>query len=70
MNRAFHSDFLVAQPSFAAGVARLMDFGCSFDGYNISSSELQADTRAIASDWFNVGLDIVTSIMQFNRENL
>ena len=57
--RRIPSDFLIAQPSFVSGVARLIDFSCSFDSYNKSASPAEADFRASLSDWISVGFDIL-----------
>jgi hypothetical protein len=56
------SDFLFARPSFLSGVGRLVDFGCSFDAYNVSHSPIEADVRASVSDWLSVGDDLYTII--------
>ncbi len=56
------SDFLVAEPSFASGVARLVDFGCAFDSYNKSATPQEADFRAALSDWISVGFDILDAV--------
>jgi len=69
MNRFLQSDFLSANPTFASGVARLVDFGCSFDNYNESATGSIADTRAMQSDWINVGYDILDSVAEFEYEN-
>ncbi len=68
MNEFLKSDFLVAQPSLASGIARLVDFGCSFDNYNDSPTGNTADTRAMTSDWLNVGYDILDSVFEFEAE--
>lgn len=57
--RRIPSDFLIAQPSFASGMARLIDFSCSFDSYNKSATPAEADFRASLSDWISVGFDIL-----------
>jgi hypothetical protein len=56
------TDFLFARPSFASGMARLVDFGCTFDQYNISDSTVEADVRASVSDWLSVGDDIKAAV--------
>jgi hypothetical protein len=58
------SDFLFAQPSFASGFARTLDLFGQFDRYNSSSTPAEADTKALAADWFVVGQDIVDAIEQ------
>lgn len=51
----YKTDFLIAQPSFVSGVARLFDFAGIFDDYNSSASPDEADARALNNDW-NVAL--------------
>lgn len=49
---------LYALPSIWSGTARLVDLGGVFDRYNYSSSNEEADQRALASDWAQVGHDL------------
>ncbi len=56
------TDFLFATPSFSSGLARTLDLYGTFDEYNTSDSEAEADERAIASDWFVVGSDLRRSL--------
>ena len=62
------SDFLFAQPSFASGVAHVLDMWGQFDAYNESESGHEADENAIAADWFVVGQDLSNSIEQHDSE--
>jgi len=66
--RRIPSDFLVATPSLASGVARLVDFGCAFDAYNHSATPQEADFRATLSDWINAGFDIAEAIEFFEQQ--
>lgn len=59
---------LFAQPSFISGAARLVDLGGVFDKYNRSQTEMQADSRALASDWSSVGNDLRDALQRMNRE--
>jgi hypothetical protein len=55
------SDFtciLFPRPSFVEGVARLVDVSGLLNQYNISASAEEADRKAIAADWNQVGLEI------------
>jgi hypothetical protein len=61
-HRRTATDFLFARPSFVSGIARLVDFGCVFDQYNVSRSPREADVRASVSDWLSVGDDIRAAI--------
>jgi hypothetical protein len=69
MNRKVKSDFLFAQPSFASGVARVLDLWGQFDAYNASSTPDEADAKAIAADWFVVGQDIIDAVEQYDTES-
>lgn len=51
-------EFFFARPTFLGGVARVLDLGGSFDGYNSSLTEQIADARAVLSDWATVGKDL------------
>jgi hypothetical protein len=63
-----YSDFLFAKPSPINGAARFFDFGATFDRYNVSTSEDEADARALHSDWAIVGQDIGSATEQFDEE--
>jgi hypothetical protein len=55
------SDFtciLFSRPSFVEGFARLVDVPGLLNQYNISASAAEADRRAIAADWDQVGFHI------------
>ena len=52
------TDMLFARPSFASGAARVLDLGGTFDDYNRSRSEDDADMRALQGDWAAVGSDM------------
>ena len=68
MEKAVKTDFLFAQPSFASGAARVLDLWGSFDDYNISESPLEADGKAIASDWLIVGQELCDAFEQQEEE--
>ncbi len=53
--------FLFANPSFLSGMAAVMDIGGGLLIYNSSRTGLEADERAIASDWAIVGSDILNA---------
>lgn len=54
-------------PSFVSGAARLLDLYCVYDLYNSSSTEREADYKAVLSDWRVVGQDILVALEQFER---
>lgn len=49
--KRYTTDFLVGQPSFLSGAARIYDLFGTFDGYNGSNSPGEADARAMNNDW-------------------
>lgn len=51
-------NYLFADPSFLAGVGRVLDLGGAFDDYNASPTEALADARAMRADWVAVGRDL------------
>jgi len=59
------TDFLFASPSFIFGAARVLDLYGTYDAYNASYTEREADYRASVSDWHMVGQDIYGAMTQF-----
>lgn len=59
MSRSY---FLGAVPSALSGVARILDIGGTFDSYNSSSTEDEADAKAHGMDWQLVGDDLRRAI--------
>ena len=68
MVKKVQSDFLFAQPSFASGAARVFDLFGQFDEYNQSETPLEADAKAIASDWLIVGQDLSDAMEQHQAD--
>jgi hypothetical protein len=50
--------FLAATPSGLSGAARIFDLGATFDVYNVSTDGIEADARALYSDWSVAGDDL------------
>lgn len=69
MSNKVKSGFLFADPSFLSGAARTLDLFGLYDRFNNSSTPLEADSRAIASDWIITGQDIQDAVDQFQSEN-
>jgi hypothetical protein len=63
------SDFLVAAPSFASGVGRLLDWYGTYDLYNVSRDGQEADTKAMFVDWYMVGTAIHDASLEFESAN-
>ncbi len=58
------SDFLFAWPSFARGMATVLDLAGEFEMYNDSPGTDIADARAFLSDWRALGHDLIASAQQ------
>lgn len=63
------STFLFARPGFIGGMARVFDLFGLLNTYNISTTPLEADYKAIRSDWKAVGSDMWSAVEQYEREN-
>lgn len=50
--------YLSADPSFCSGIARVFDFGGTFNAYNHAATGAQADGIGILWDWAIVGNDL------------
>lgn len=55
-------------PSFVEGFARAIDLGGTMNRYNNSSSDAEADMKAITSDWENVVFDLRKAYEMEKRE--
>jgi hypothetical protein len=58
MGRNDYTGLLYSQPSLMEGFARSLDIGGTFDEYNDSASESEADMIAMGSDWYAIGADL------------
>ncbi len=63
------TDFLIPTSSFIVGMGLVMGLSGNCFEYNESSSVMEADIRAISSDWNNVGYDINNALNE-EFENL
>jgi len=71
------TDYRYARPSFAGGVARIMDFGSTLGAYNASGAvadsagvdpDSDPDSAALRRDWEVVGDDFRHAVGQFSAE--
>lgn len=61
--KKFSTDFLLPKNNFFVGMGSVLNLAGNYFEYNTSSSEVEADKKALYSDWWNVGNDI-DSIMK------
>jgi len=62
-----NSSFLFATPTFTSGFARVLDLYGVYDKYNSSTTEREADSKAIWADWSVVGQDISFALKEFEN---
>lgn len=62
------TDFLFATPKLSVGVGRTLDLGSTLNTYNSSSSEEEADYKAMYSDWYMVASDLKKAMVKYDRE--
>ena len=60
--------FLCANPSWLSGAARILDLGGTFDVYNNSATDEEADAKATYSDWAMVGQDLQHAIDEYELQ--
>jgi len=66
--RTMRTDFLFMSPHPWLGFARLLDIGGTFDRYNVSRSDAEADAHAMYADWCMVGEDLRDAARHCPRE--
>lgn len=62
------STYLVSKSSFISGIGNIFDFTGSYQKYNSSKNEIEADSKAILLDWLAVGDDIKDALDKFSKE--
>ncbi len=58
---------LIARPSFAEGMARILDIGATLQKYDAAPMTRDADSRAMLSDWMVTGDDLRVSIESYGH---
>lgn len=59
------TEFLFSTPSFLSGLGTTFNVGGNYYYYNYSTSDLEADLRALKCDWEMVGKDMEVAIKQY-----
>lgn len=65
----YRTDFLLPRNNFLIGLGSALNIAGAYFDYNYSKSEKEADFKAIASDWQNVGDDFRKSKEEFEKDN-
>lgn len=61
--------FLYSRPTFFEGVARLIDVDGALNAYNTSTSQKEADFKAVYHDWNTIGEDFKKSFEDYVEQN-
>lgn len=56
---------LFSIPSFFCSVAKTLDLGNQLDAYNVLGNEDDLDSKALSSDWHQVGTDILRAMEHY-----
>ncbi|HLS29392.1 MAG TPA: hypothetical protein VK021_00905 [Flavobacteriaceae bacterium] len=65
----YKTDFLLPKNDFLVGLGSVLNIKGNYFQYNYSESVVEADFKAIYSDWLNVGRDIKESKKKFELKN-
>jgi hypothetical protein len=65
----YKTDYLFSKCSFWKGVGSVLNLPGNYFEYEYSKTEQEADTKALTSDWQNVGEDLRNSKKKFEKQN-
>jgi hypothetical protein len=65
----YNTDFLFSKNNFWVGFGSILNLQGVYFDYNYSKSDIEADNKALFSDWQNVGDDIEKATNKFMIEN-
>ncbi len=65
----YNTDFLFNKNNFWVGFGSILNLQGAYFDYNFSKSDIEADNKALFSDWQNVGDDIEKATNKFMIEN-
>jgi hypothetical protein len=61
-SKFYRTDFLFPSMSFVGGMGSVLNIMGNYYKFNTSSSTIEADSRAIESDWGVIGKDIENTV--------
>lgn len=65
--KKYRTDFLFPTPSFLIGAGSVLNIAGNYFDFNYSSSDTEADNKAILSDWGVIGQDILLAETQLKE---
>lgn len=66
--RKDRTDFLLPRNNFVVGMGSVLNIAGKYFDYNYSRTGLEADYKALYSDWANVGKDINDAKEDFEKK--
>lgn len=63
-----YTTYLVSKSSILTGIGSIFDFAGSYQRYNTSDTDDEADAKATFLDWLAVGDDIKYALNKFENE--
>ncbi len=63
-----YATYLTSKSSTLTGMGNIFDFAGSYQEYNTSNTELEADAKATFLDWLVVGEDLKNALHKFANE--
>lgn len=63
----FSTDFLLPRNNMVVGAGSVLNLSGSYFKYKTSKDDIEADLKALNSDWINVGEDIKRAIHESIR---
>ncbi|RTL48858.1 MAG: hypothetical protein EKK39_11990 [Sphingobacteriales bacterium] len=66
--RKYRRDFLFSTPSFLVGAGSVFNIAGNYFNFNYSSSDIDADSKALLSDWGIIGQDIQIAKEKLEKE--
>lgn len=64
----FNTDFLFTTPTYLTGAATIFNIAGNFYEYNESSSDEEADYKAISNDFNIIGNDLKNAIIEVTEK--
>lgn len=65
--KKYTTDFLLPKNNFWVGFGSVLNIAGSYFDYNYSNSDAEADSKALFSDWINIGNDIKVAKVKFEK---
>lgn len=65
-----YTTYLVSRSTVLTGIGQIFDFAGSYQEYNTSDADTEADAKATFLDWLAVGADLKQALNKFENERV